>query len=427
MNTRFAVITAVVSCLWVAVSVSRPAAAAKIVPQKQSLEIPLGAKASRSIKCVVTFGPATPTSALAFSPGGEALAVGGYREVLIWDLAGATLRKRIGTKQISGAVGAVAFLEGGKLLAVGEGTPHSRGAVRIFDTQSGDQAFSFQEPQEVVYSLAASSDGKFLAAAGAEKLVRVWNLDEKKLAATINEHGDWVMNVAFSPDGKLLSTASADRTLKLWEVGTWDSAGKLTLGETVRGSAFSPDGLLVAIAFGGPQASGVQIYRTADANLTRRKRAIRILPLRGGMPMGASWTAKGDRIYVPCSDNTVKAFDARNGRPLATLTGHRDWVYSAALSPDGTKLASGSADGTVKLWSTADGKLLATLVQLSPRADQWLILTAEGYLATSSAEALKWKTSNVKTPAHQITGILHKPELVRKVLAAEKTDPPALD
>jgi len=48
--------------------------------------------------------------------------------------------------------------------------------------------------------------------------------------------------------------------------------------------------------------------------------------------------------YVPCSNHTIRVHDA-NGVLRATLTGHTDWVYSVALSPDETKLASTSADG----------------------------------------------------------------------------------
>ncbi len=46
---------------------------------------------------------------------------------------------------------------------------------------------------------------------------------------------------------------------------------------------------------------------------------------------------------------------------LRSLEGHTAQVTSLAFSPDGTRMASGSADKTVKLWDTATGKEILTL------------------------------------------------------------------
>ena len=144
------------------------------------------------------------------------------------------------------------------------------------------------------------------------------------------------------------------------------------------------------------------------------------------MPLGMVGHTKANSVYVPCTDKTVKVFDINNGRLIANLSGHQDWVYSVALSPDETKLASGSADGTVKLWATKDNRLLATLVQLAPRADEWLVMTTEGYFATSAPGALAWKAENLSTPPDELRQQLQSPEPVGKAIAGEKIAPPTL-
>jgi WD40 repeat protein len=57
-------------------------------------------------------------------------------------------------------------------------------------------------------------------------------------------------------------------------------------------------------------------------------------------------------------DNTVRLWSLPDGTLLKTLTGHANYVFAVAISPDGRLLASGSFDDTIKLWSLPDGKLL---------------------------------------------------------------------
>ena len=200
--------------------------------------------------CVVAFGPAVPISALAFSPDGKTLAVGGYQEVLLWDLANAKLAKRIGVGQIGDFVRSVAFRNNGQWLAVAEGTPYGSGAVKVFDVNSGQPALAFPEPKDAVFAVAFSPDGKLLAAGGADNVARVWSVDEKKLVGELKGHTDWVLGASFSADGKFLVTSSADRTAQVWEVGTWKLVAKLDQMEPVNGAAFGPNAELVAVGRG---------------------------------------------------------------------------------------------------------------------------------------------------------------------------------
>jgi len=99
-------------------------------------------------------------------------------------------------------------------------------------------------------------------------------------------------------------------------------------------------------------------------------------------------------------------------------------VYRVALTADASKIASGSADGTVKLWASNGWRLLATLLQLKPRTDQWAIVTPAGYLATSSPAAVQWRATGLKTPPDKLTPLVQNPELVKQTIAGGKVPPP---
>ncbi|NOS89288.1 MAG: TIR domain-containing protein, partial [Methylococcaceae bacterium] len=57
-----------------------------------------------------------------------------------------------------------------------------------------------------------------------------------------------------------------------------------------------------------------------------------------------TWLASGSDDY------TVKIWDIKTGACLATLEGHTDNVYSLAITPDGKTLFSGSQDETIRRW-----------------------------------------------------------------------------
>ncbi|HUW56680.1 MAG TPA: WD40 repeat domain-containing protein, partial [Planctomycetota bacterium] len=378
-----------------------------------------GTPSGPSVECVVSFGPAVPISAVAFSPDGKVLAVGGYREVLLWDLTAAQLSKRIGTGQLDGRVAALAFIGKGPLLAVADGIPGKSGAVRIFDVNTGTLSRTIPGPTDTVHCLAVSPDGTLLAAGGAYTEAHVWSLADAKLVHTIKGHDDWVTGVAFSPDGTLLATGSLDKSVQIWKVETWEQVTRGGSPEPLHGVAFEPNGRSVAGAVGGPSERAVHIWQTNNA---RRSRPV---PTGGGMPLSVHWPVKSSRFYTGCSDGTIRTLAVWSA-PGPTFRGHTDWVYTVAVSDDGARVASGSADGTVRLWTAADGKLLATFLQLVPRTDQWLIMTTQGYVATSSAEAVRWRTKDASTLPDGLPDQLQNVESVRKVLAGEKVAPPVL-
>jgi WD40 repeat protein len=480
----------------------KPDIAPRAVPQKRLLTIPValaarGAPTTPSLACEIPAGPELSISALAFSSDGKTLAVGGYQEVLLWDLADAKLLKRIGAGKIGDAVRALVFLKGDRMLAVGEGTPRQSGAVRVFGVKTGRQTREFKEPQDVVYALAGSPEGNLLAAGGADNAIYIWNLDKKAKPSILKEHGDWVSCASFSPDGKFLATGSADKTVRVREVGTTKPIARALQSDSVQSLDYGPNGRFLAAAIGGTAENAVRIQVTsstpqtvtpppapkvekeppkaADPKAVSAKAASAkadaaksdpkaggtkaadpkaagakaaaptaktppviakpapvvpqqaiTIPLGAVKPLDVVWAHNPSRVYVACDDGTIKVYDAPSGKPTATLTGHKDWVYVLALSPDGTQLASGSGDGTVKLWNTANGKLLATLVQLAPRTNEWLIVSAQGYFAASSTKALRWNTKNLAMPSAELTTLLQNADSVRKTLAAEEVAPPAL-
>ena len=66
-----------------------------------------------------------------------------------------------------------------------------------------------------------------------------------------------------------------------------------------------------------------------------------------------AWSPDGTRLASGSADGTAKVWDAAGGRELLTLAGHTGFIRSVAWSPDGTRLATGGDDGAARIWEAA--------------------------------------------------------------------------
>src|SRR5438105_13498648 len=74
----------------------------------------------------------------------------------------------------------------------------------------------------------------------------------------------------------------------------------------------------------------------------------------------AAWSPDGTRLALGSADGSMQVRDGLTGKILYTIHGHRNHVWAVSWSPDGTRLASASWDKTVQVWDAATGKHLLT-------------------------------------------------------------------
>jgi WD40 repeat protein len=65
----------------------------------------------------------------------------------------------------------------------------------------------------------------------------------------------------------------------------------------------------------------------------------------------AAFSPDGSRIVTGSSDQTAKVWDARSGAEVLSLKGQTESVRSAAFSPDGSRIVTTSGD-SAKVWET---------------------------------------------------------------------------
>jgi WD40 repeat protein len=321
--------------------------------------------------------PANPVTALAFHPTSGQLASGGYGEVIVWDVAGAKLERRI--TGLIGRVRALAFSKDGKQLAIAEGEPGRSGAIRLLDFSSGNVLFTLDKQPDECLAVAFSPDGKLVAGGAQDGVVKVWTAADGKLVSTLKDHTGWITGVAFSPNGKLLAASSADRTAVVWFTENWKPLTRIPDNPLAPATAvaFSPDGTLLMLATGGDDEHAVRIWRTEVAEIPKNETPQQMARRTGllhqarpsdvgpGLPTALAFITlpSGNprmRLLVSSSDKVIKILN-QNGGQISTLAGDTDWVDSVAASADGTRIASGSASGSVMIWNAVTGKVVCTL------------------------------------------------------------------
>lgn len=112
-------------------------------------------------------------------------------------------------------------------------------------------------------------------------------------------HEAAVWSAAFSPDGRRVASASSDRTVRLWDIGTGQHL------QTLRG--------------------------------------------HGNTVTDVCFSADGEELLTCSRDNTARLWDPERGACTAVLA-HEVPLWAAALSPDGTVVATAGSGGRVGLW-----------------------------------------------------------------------------
>jgi WD40 repeat protein len=176
------------------------------------------------LKPVEVIEPAATPETFALSADGKWLAVSNYRTIELWSIDEKKMKARL-QKTIEGLDRTpydLAFSPDGKYLASAD----SQALVKIWSVPSGSLYKSFSGQHSLVLAIAFSPDGKFLATAGKIDNIRLWAVPSFKYKRSIGtrggEHWEWIKALAYSPDGKTIASVQLDGGIKLWDVMSGD-------------------------------------------------------------------------------------------------------------------------------------------------------------------------------------------------------------
>jgi len=326
--------------------------------------------------------------------------------LVVWDVASGQAVQKFGVRSQDG----FALSPDGRFLL--------EDGARIWDVVRGEIVYTFRDPQSTNVAVDWSADGRLIAIANQHGVLQLWDVTDAFAPRLVHTaQFDWKeyagstgmanpFGVRFSPNGRYLALAGADNRLRLWDMGE----AKWLREETgaASGLSFSPDGRrLAAISAAGE----IGVWNLAvDGSLTLAQRrsdhagkvtAAVFVPPDGQIlssdatsfhlwspgthaPPGQALVAPGGRqtglldvanvvAYHPAAGQfafgytggQVRIWDPSRTHQVKEFSGSEramrwqafPYLEYLLFSPDGNWLAGGDAGGEVTIWNTRTWEL----------------------------------------------------------------------
>jgi len=288
----------------------------------------------------------------AYSPDGRYVLSCGYDErARLWDAkSGRVIRVFEGHTD---DIRSLAFSPDGRQIITGS----ADFTVKLWDAESGVEVRSYKGRSASVNSILYSPSGNYVISGSADSTVKMWDLMNAKQDKVLSGHSEEVSSVALSSDGRKIVSLAYDKRMVLWDAEKKRKLRDVRDDLYSAGSvALSPgdDYIIVGKGLKAPKLidleSGLEVREyQGKAHFFLHKGGDQ-KEAAGFRILSAAFSPDGGHIVSGTDDGTLRLWEAKLQSEIYSVVAHSDSINAAIWSNDGRYVFSGSSDETIKMW-----------------------------------------------------------------------------
>jgi WD40 repeat protein len=292
-------------------------------------------------------GHSNAVSCLAFSPDGQQLATGSWDgTVRLWQVSTGTLNQRIDAH--NQPIYALAWSPNGAMLATGS----TDWSIKLWSASDGSWLRTLNGHSDAISCLRFTGDSAQLLSGSWDATLRVWNPADGSLVRTLTGHTREVLSLTLTPDGARLISGGGDHQVRLWRMSDGASLGRIgSPADTIYGVGFLAGGSIVSAGFDAT----LQRWNASDGSLAQS------YPPQDSPILCLAVSPDGTRVATGDWNGNVVLRAMPSGTIMRQWNASGQEIKGLAFSPDGAVLATASMEGEVRLWDAAGGTLIRTL------------------------------------------------------------------
>ncbi len=223
----------------------------------------------------------------------------------------------------------------------------SNNTIYIGHPKTGEILFTLNTQNPVTALEFAKTNANILISGSANGTINIWDINKKETIQRYIGHSKEIKDICFSPDEKLFASSSNDKTIRVWNIENGTCEHILT-GHTgcVWKLYFENDTTL----YSASTDNSIRIW-----DLKTNKEVTQFNPSFGELSINKNY------IATDTDENTIILRKKNSGDIIASLSGHKAFIFGIAFSPDGSLLASASRDKTIRIWDTKAHKCLRVI------------------------------------------------------------------